>query len=100
MHENRKHERFDAFLEVEVTWPGHGTARALTRDLSDGGVRLEPPFNPPPPVGTVVQARLVANTGDGAEPPTLSARVVWVAPDAIGLMFVKDGDPAGEPTPA
>jgi len=97
MQENRKHERFDAFLEVEVTWPGHGTARARTRDLSDGGVRLETPFSPPPPVGTVVQARLAAPTGDGAEPPTLTARVMWVSPDAIGLMFVKDGDGAGDP---
>jgi PilZ domain len=100
MRENRKHERFDAFLEVEVTWPGHGTAKALTQDLSDGGVRLEPPFKPPPPVGTVLEARLVATTGDGAEPPTLTARVVWVAPDAIGLMFVKDGDGATDPSAA
>jgi hypothetical protein len=97
MRENRKYERFDAFLEVDITWPGHGTARARTHDLSDGGVRLEPPFNPPPPVGTVLQARLAAPAGDGADPPTLTARVVWVAPDAIGLMFVKDGDGVGDP---
>jgi PilZ domain len=97
MRENRKHERFDAVLEVEVTWPGHGTARARTRDLSDGGVRLDPPFTPPPPIGTLVQARLAAPTGDGAEPPTLTARVVWVAPDAIGLQFIKDGDGAANP---
>ena len=96
MRENRRHERFDAFLEVEVTWPGHGTSRALTRDLSDGGVRLEPPFTPPPPVGTMVEARLVGPTGDGEAPPTLSARVVWTAPDAIGLMFLKEGDSGGD----
>lgn len=94
MNEMRKHERFDAFLEVEVTWEGRGTATGLTRDLSDGGVRLDRPFNPPPAVGTVLQVRLAGPTGDGQEPPTLRARVAWVSPDGMGLQFVKEGDGA------
>jgi len=91
MNDLRKYERFDAFLEVEVTWPGHGTARGLTRDLSDGGVRLDRPFNPPPPVGTVLEARMTGTLGDGQAPPTLKAKVVWVSSDGMGLQFVKDG---------
>ena len=90
MNDKRRHERFDAYLEVEITWPGHGTARGLTRDLSEGGVRLDAPFNPPPPVGTVVNTRLVGPMGSGEEPPVLTARVAWVSPDGMGLQFMKD----------
>lgn len=90
MNDKREHERFDAFLEVEVTWSGHGTARGLTRDLSQGGVRLDRPFNPPPPVGTLLHTRLVEPMGDGQEPPTLTARVAWVSEDGMGLQFVKE----------
>jgi hypothetical protein len=93
MNDLRKHERFDAYLEVEVTWPGHGTVR-VTRDLSDGGVRLDLPFAEVPPVGTVLNVRLATPTGDGQQPPMLQARVAWVAPDGMGLQFVKDAQPA------
>jgi hypothetical protein len=90
MNDKRQHERFDACLEVEVTWPGHGTVRGVTQDLSDGGVRMDMPFDPPPPVGTMLQARLAGPMGGGEEPPTLTARVAWVSPTGIGLQFVKD----------
>ncbi len=90
MRENRKYERHDMMLDVEVVWPGHGAITGTTDNVSDGGVLVTARFAPEqPPVGTVLNARVLA-AGDGVEPPLLSARVIRSTGQILALEFIRE----------
>jgi len=86
--ENRKHERFEAHLEVEVRCGDGRTAVGITRDLSDGGVLLSVRFEAPPEVGEELEVCVAGPAGDGVERPVLKARVVRVTEDGLALAFL------------
>jgi len=85
----RQHERMDVSLDVELVHPMVGRISVKTRDLSHGGlfVILQGEV---PPVGSLVKVKLLAQLGEGADPPTVSMRVVRIETGGVGLMFVDD----------
>lgn len=87
MHNKRRHERYPLTVEVELVDPATGKSVVQTKDLSDGGLFLRLGAKPWPSIGAVVTVR-VRETGDGAAPPLLRARVVRVTAEGIGLEFL------------
>jgi hypothetical protein len=87
VHNKRRHERFPLTVEVELVDSATGKSVVQTKDLSDGGLFLRLGAKPWPSIGSVVTVR-VNETGDGAAPPLLRARVVRVTAEGIGLEFL------------
>ncbi len=85
----RQHERMDLSLEVELVHPIVGRITVNTRDLSHGGLFVVLKGEVPP-VGSMVKVKLLAQLGEGAEPPTVSMKVVRIENEGLGLMFVQD----------
>lgn len=92
MHDKRRHERYPVTVEVELVDPAIGKSIVQTKDLSDGGLFLRLGAKPWPSIGAVVTVR-VRQTGDGAPPPLLRARVVRVTAEGIGLEFLLGESP-------
>lgn len=87
MRNKRRHERYPLTVEVELVDSATGKSVVQTKDLSDGGLFLRLGAKPWPSIGSVVTVR-VSETGYGAAPPLLRARVVRVAAEGIGLEFL------------
>ncbi len=90
MREHRRHERFPFSVEVEITYQGLVRKKRqhyFTRDMSDGGVFLEGKGSRCPPVGTLLEARVLGTVG-GEAPPVVQARVVRVDPDGMAIAFL------------
>lgn len=90
MREHRRYERYPINVDVEVTIPRFlrkQRRRYRTRDMSDGGVFLESDGRPSPPVGTVIEIRVVGQVG-GQAPPVVRARVVRVTADGMAVHFL------------
>jgi hypothetical protein len=87
VHNKRRHERYPVTIEVELVDPAIGTLIVQTKDLSDGGLFLRLGARPWPRIGAVVTVR-VKETGDGATPPLLRARVVRMTAEGIGVEFL------------
>lgn len=85
----RQHERMDVCLDVELVHPNVGRISVKTRDLSHGGLFVVMAGDLPP-VGSVVKVKLLAQLGEGAEPPTVTMRVVRLESEGMGLMFVDE----------
>jgi hypothetical protein len=84
--ERRTEERQEVSLPVEIVDPNLGQAKLVTRDLSKGGAFIQLNGANPPPVGRVVSVRLPGLLW-GEKLSTVSARVVWVTDEGMGLQF-------------
>jgi hypothetical protein len=90
MRENRRDERYQITVEVEVMIPGFWKKRRQmlrTRDMSNSGVFLERGEQSCPPVGTELEVRISGPVG-GEAPPVVRARVVRVTHDGMAVVFI------------
>ncbi len=86
--EQRRHNRVEMRVDVEMVWPYHMTLRLYTRDLSHGGAFLESKDQPIPPVGTEITLKALKPEGDGEEPPVIKAKVVRITADGFAVEFI------------
>jgi hypothetical protein len=86
MRDNRRHERIDFTVDVEVEIPGCGKQVLKTSNLSDGGLLLASAgCSPLPAVGTQLTIRVISGGGDM---PRVPARVVRVDEEGIAVEFL------------
>lgn len=84
--EQRIFSRYNIPMQVELHIEGEASQVLTTRDVSDGGVFLEPGKGPLPHVGTKVSLCVVEQLdGDQAKP--VKATVVRATSEGIGLKF-------------
>ena len=87
--DRRKHARMPTGVHVEVTWPGHNTFRARTRDLSHGGVFLEKDTEELPPLGAEIYVLAEGEPLDGGKRHKVKAKVVRVTEEGVGIQFIE-----------
>ncbi len=90
MNEQRKDVRTGVEIEMNVTWPGKGTAFSSSFNYSHGGVLTKNPFADVPAAGTVMTVQ-VRELGNGKEAPILGVTVVRASADEIAFQFVERG---------
>lgn len=90
MTEKRQHRRSRVQLEVELTYPGGGSRRFKTRDLSIGGVFMEVTGNEPPKVGTNLTITFLSIPHEGGT-NSIKARVQRLTPNGIAMTFIDFG---------
>jgi methyl-accepting chemotaxis protein len=83
--ERRKHQRYSANAPLRIECHGE-TARVLLADISEGGARIGPV------PGVASGERITVTFPDGV---TVSARVMWVRADAVGIAFDEGALDAG-----
>lgn len=84
--ERRESLRTPVKLSIKVFHESMGELLLYTGNISDTGVYILSENQVVPPLGEVVSVQL---QGLPAEAPKLQARVVRVANDGMGLMFVE-----------
>ncbi len=84
--DKRRSGRYTVPAQVKVTWANGKSQFLKSRNVSDGGVFLEGAPDALPEEGTAVNVQVTEMLG-GGEAPILSATVVRVTPDGIGLRF-------------
>ena len=86
--EKRIHERQEISLSVEILDPPHlGKVVLVTKDISKGGAFILLKKEQCPPVGRIVSMR-IPGTLWGEKLSTVSARVVRVTDEGMGLQFL------------
>ncbi|WP_111643153.1 PilZ domain-containing protein [Marinimicrobium alkaliphilum] len=88
MPERRQYKRTSAAIRVEMQHPSIGLIVGFTKDISDGGARVEIENQPCPPVGTELQVRFRKSVGPINLDP-VRMRVMHQNRNAIGLSFVR-----------
>ena len=88
--DKRRHRRLPLEVEVELHRAGQPMRVVQTEDLSIGGVLLLLDDADRPPLGTLVQVRVVGTLGEGETPPMVDARVVRHAPAGVAIQFSDD----------
>lgn len=86
-NERRKHTRREVEVSTTVSMDGHQTV-LKTKDLSDGGAFLQKGNSPIPAMGTIVFVE-ISPMENGGEPMVVRAKVVRVAPDGFGIIFLE-----------
>jgi hypothetical protein len=86
--DNRIHERREVSLSVEILDPPHlGKVALVTRDISKDGAFIMLSKEKCLPVGRIVSLR-VSGVLWGEKLSTVSARVVRVTDEGMGLQFI------------
>lgn len=86
--EKRISERREISLSIEILDPPHlGKVALVTRDLSKHGAFILLDKDKCPPVGRIVSLRVPGNLW-GEKLSTVSARVVRVTEEGMGLQFL------------
>lgn len=88
--ERRRYPRIPMAVEVELHRSGQPVCLVRTDDLSHGGVLLTLDHDDRPPLGTLVQVRVVGTLGDGETPPLVAAVVVRHLNEGVAIQFVDD----------
>ncbi len=86
-HERRKYTRREVEVTTTVSLDGHQTV-LKTKDLSDGGAFLQKGNSPIPAMGAEVFVE-ISPMEDGGETIVVRAKVVRVAPDGFGIIFLE-----------
>ncbi|MGK0500333.1 MAG: hypothetical protein ACJAYG_001982 [Oceanicoccus sp.] len=87
MLEQRQYLRLQSQVITEISHPSFGMIELKARDLSEGGVFVFFGNHIPPPVGTVVQARIKRHTGVINQVP-VDMLVVRHQSGGMGLKFL------------
>lgn len=90
MTEKRQHRRSRVQLDVELAYPGGGSRRFKTRDLSIGGVFVEATGNESPKVGTILTITFLSIPHEG-ETNSVKARVQRQNHNGIAMTFIDFG---------
>lgn len=90
MNEQRADVRTGVEIEMNVLWPGKGTACSASFNYSHGGLLMKNPFAEVPESGTVMTLQ-VKELGNGAEAPEVLVVVVRASQSEIAFKFVERG---------
>jgi len=85
--EKRQHFRLAVPMTVEIAHRQLGSLQLETADLSDGGLFLKATPEQCPPLNDEITLQVVG-TLDGKAPPLLSARVVRITDEGMGVQFL------------
>lgn len=85
--EHRKYARRQIEVTTTVSVDGHQVV-LKTKDLSDGGAFLQKGNSPIPAMDTEMFVE-ISSAEDGAEPMVTRAKVVHVAADGFGIIFLE-----------
>ena len=88
--DKRRYRRLPMEVEIELHRAGQPMRVVQTEDLSAGGVLLILDAVDHPPLGTLVQVRVVGTLGEGETPPMVDAMVVRHAPAGVAVEFSDD----------
>ena len=90
MTEKRKHRRSSIQLDVELVYPGGGSSKVRTRDLSIGGLFVDAIGNQPPKVGTPLTVTFLSAPHQSGT-YSLKARVQRLTLNGIAMTFIDFG---------
>ena len=90
MTEKRKHRRSSIQLDVELVYPGGGSSKVRTRDLSIGGLFVGALGNQPPKVGAPLTVTFLS-TPHPSGTYSLKARVQRLTLNGIAMTFIDFG---------
>lgn len=88
--DQRRHRRVPMEIDVELHRAGHPVCVVRTEDLSLSGVLLVLGGIEQPPLGSLVQLRVVGTLGDGETPPLVDALVVRHVLTGVAVQFLED----------
>jgi len=87
MTDKRDSIRMPFKTRIRLSGDGDGLLEAYTKDLSDSGVFISVEPEQAPDVGVCLQGQVLDLPG--GEGPVVDMEVVRVAPDGIGLKFLR-----------
>lgn len=88
VNNQRRFERFNISIKIEVIYPDGGAHICDTRDVSDGGIFVCMQRSHYPALGEVVAIKVIDKRDDAAHLMSESAVVVHRGDDGIGLAFI------------
>ena len=86
--ERRKYRRIKVPMPILVNHASMGTFECTTKNISDGGLSLEPPDGPFPRVGEEVTIQITKGLLGGSHEEPINARVIHVSKEMIGISYV------------
>lgn len=86
--ESRRSLRQSAQFDIELTYPSGEHHRAVTRDVSEGGMFVLMNSKPRPTLGELVTIRLIGESANKIILPSTEAVVVHTSPQGIGLAYI------------
>ena len=86
--ESRRSLRQSVQFDIELTYPSGEHHRAVTRDVSEGGVFVLMNSKSRPVLGELVAIRLIGESANKIILPSTAAVVVHTAPQGIGLAYI------------
>ena len=91
MKEDRKSQRINIAMQVEVTHHSVGTQVFEAKDISGTGIFLKTAALPNLEKGAILNAHIL-ELGERARGPDVAMQVVHINEDGIGLKIVKQDD--------
>lgn len=86
--DQRRFERFEIAMQVEITYPDGTVHKCTTRNISEGGVFVLLPNETFPPLGEMVTIKKLPDQDTEIDLPNDTAVVVHKDANGIGLAFV------------